>query len=200
MNINLRHEISFSAAIYMPDLADAKLQVARYKTQFNLVTASDDFHEINVAMDRVKTFATAELWSTVFLHSSHDAQIKTFTDLGIKYTTLPEEPLDQIIGMMLYCKFNAMMEGRMQVMELDLCSDIGDHVWYQHFADDNLGPFADSGWWHHPGPHHVDMPTDEKKISMLASTSWNRYQLNWAESSDASDDTVVYADFRRNET
>jgi hypothetical protein len=35
--------------------------------------------------------------------------------MGINVTTLPEEPVDQIIGMMLYYKLNAIMEGRMIV-------------------------------------------------------------------------------------
>jgi hypothetical protein len=199
MNVNLHRELEFLAGFYIPSLGQKKLQCNRYKVLMHLITATEDFHEINIAMDRVKVMIHYEFSGTVFVHSDHREEIEQMQALGINVTTLPEEPLDQIVGIMLYCKFNAIMEQRMQVSQLDIASDLGDTVWYQHFDDDNIGPFATGGWWHHSSIIHTDVVSDSTQIPLIPASSWAHYDLCWPQADEKTNSTVVYADFGRNE-
>jgi hypothetical protein len=199
MNVSLRRDLEFLAGFYIPSQPKEKLQCNRYKIDLHLVTATEDCDEINIAMDRIKAMVYYNFSHTVFVNSQHREDIAMMQDLGINITTLPEEPLDQVVGVMLYCKLSAVVERRMQILQLDIASELGDMVWYQHFSDDNLGPFADGGWWHHASTQHSDVIKDSSEIPSIPAGSWSQYDLAWNAADTGSPNTVVYVDFRRDE-
>ena len=199
MNVNLHRDLDFLAGFYIPSFSKYKLQCNRYRVRLHLVTNTENFDEVNIAMDRVKALIYHELSHTVFVNAKHRDDISSLASLGINITTLPEEPLDQVISIMLYCKLNAIMEQRMQVTQIDIASELGDMVWYQHYADDNIGPFADSGWWHHASAQHTDViVSGDGEIPMIPTGSWAHYDLSWPTDQEKKS-TVVYANFRADE-
>jgi hypothetical protein len=152
-------------------------------------------------MDRLKCFVLGELESTVFINQSLQERGELMSMMGINITVLPEEPVDQIIGIMLFHKLNAIMEGRMTVDSLDISSSLGDSVWYQHDVEDAPGPFAQPGWWHDSGPSHSLLsPTDTDNVVKITDNQWREYGLEWPEeTAEHSGNTVVFANFPRNE-
>ena len=154
----------------------------------------------NVAVDRIKAFVYGELANTVFFGPADSEVIEMFSMLGINVTTLPEEPIDQIIGIMLYCKLNAIMEGRMLLTELDIQSHLGDSVWYLHNEDDAIGPFSQDGWWHEANckHHNITEPPDDNVVKVVSS-GWSEYNLDWPDIQPQAGNTIVVADFQRNE-
>jgi len=122
--------------------------------------------------------------------------------MGIRVTTLPEEPVDQIVGMMLYYKLNAVMEQRMTVTGLDIASSLGDNVWYQHDEDDLSGPFATDGWWYRASMQHESIEPDPvlDNVVKVIPTGWYELNLDWPENSaPIVDNTIVYGKFPRND-
>jgi hypothetical protein len=125
--------------------------------------------------------------------------------MGVNVTTLPEEPVDQIVGMMLYYKLNAIMEGRMEIVQLDISSRLGDGVWYMHDEDDLSGPFAHEGWWHQSGVQHDSLETADTMINVVkvAPNAWIEYGLMWPETettqTNQTANTVVFANFSKHE-
>ena len=198
MNVNLYRDLDFLAGFYIPSFSKHKFQCNRYRVRLHLVTNTEDFDQVNIAMDRVKALIYHELSHTVFVNSKHRDNINDLVSLGINVTTLPEEPLDQVIGIVLYCKFNAIMEQRMQVTQIDIASELGDMVWYQHYADDNIGPFASGGWWHHASTRHNDCVLVDADVPMIPAGSWAHYDLSWPADQEKKS-TVVYANFRDDE-
>lgn len=199
MNVNLRRDVDFYAAFYMPTLAQDSWQCNHYRVSMSLITNIDDFYEINIAMDRVQAMVESEFSDTIFVHDCHLTEIEKLQELGLNLTTLPEEPLDQVIGIMLYCKFNAIMEQRMTILQLDVASHRGGTVWYQHWADDPVGPFAEPGWWNCSSPRHSDLLCGDQGVTRIDGSSWSSYQLNWPDSGESHTPKVVYVDFRRDE-
>lgn len=198
MNVRLQYDMEFLAGIYY----DQQLHMNSYSIALNLVTKTVNAQNTNIAMDRLKAFVVTELANTVFVNQKHMEQAEMLSVMGINVTTVPEEPVDQIIGMMLYYKLNAVMEGRMTVDSLDLCSVLGDEVWYRHDEDDLLGPFAGEGWWHEPNTRHNDLGGDESHDNVLKvlTNSWSEYGLQWLEDApSATANTVVFANFSKNE-
>jgi hypothetical protein len=169
----------------------------------SLLTKTMDALNTNIAMDRLKMFMHGELANTVFINQDAKERAEMLQIMGVNVTTLPEEPVDQIIGMMLYYKLNAIMEGRMTVTRLDLMSVLGDSVWYQHDADeDSPGPFRAEGWWHEPTVQHntVDVGDAGDNVVKVVPNAWIEYGLTWPENTpEPTANTVVFANFTRNE-
>jgi hypothetical protein len=186
------------AGIYYDD----RLQLNSYSVNLGLLTKTTDAASTNIAMDRLKYFVLGELAHTVFVNQAHQPKAEMMQIMGINITTLPEEPVDQIIGMMLYCKLNAIMEGRMTVTSLDLCSVLGDSVWYQHDEDDLLGPFREDGWWHEPTVEHDNIAelTAADNVVRVTPNAWHELGLIWPEQeTEPTANIVVFANFTRNE-
>ena len=144
MNVRLQYDLEFLAGIYFDDC----LQINSYDVSMNLLTKTKDSASTNIAMERLKAFVHGVLESTVFINQTNMERAEFLQLAGCNVTTLPEEPVDQIVGMMLYYKLNAVMEDRMVITNLDIASRLGDGVWYQHDEEDSAGPFASDGWWH----------------------------------------------------
>jgi len=198
MNVRLQCDLDFLAGVYYED----QLQMNRYTVSLNLLTKSKDSASTNVALDRAKAFVHGALESTVFINQANMPRAEMMQLMGINVTTLPEEPVDQVIGMMLYYKLNAIMEDRMTVTGLDIASSLGDNVWYQHDEEDVSGPFAGDGWWYRPSMQHESVERDPEpgNIVKVMSTGWYELNLEWPENTaPASDNTVVFANFPRNE-
>jgi hypothetical protein len=198
MNVRLQYDLDFLAGVYYED----QLQMNRYTVSLNLLTNSRDSASTNIALDRTKAFVHGALESTVFINQTNRERAEFMQMIGINVTTLPEEPVDQIVGMMLYYKLNAVMEERMAVTSLDIASSLGDNVWYQHDEEDVVGPFVEDGWWHRSSMQHESVERDPEpgNIVKVMSTGWYELNLEWPESTaPASSNTVVFANFPRNE-
>lgn len=198
MNVRLQHDYEFIAGVYWQQ----QLHLTQYSVSMHLVTATTDQAQIGVAMDRLRCFLEHELHDTVFINQSNADIAEMLTVLGINVTTLPEEPIDQIVGMMLYCKLNAIMEGRIVITDIDISSEMGGSVWYLHNEDEPLGPLTAQGWWHDSTPDHnnVKVEDDEEKIVKVKPNGWLEYGLTWPdESTPTASNTVVYAKFGKDD-
>ena len=199
MNVRLQYDLDFLAGIYY----DERLQLNSYSISMSLLTKTTDALNTNIAMDRLKMFMHGELANTVFINQALKERAEMLQIMGVNVTTLPEEPVDQIVGMMLYYKLNAIMEGRMTVTRLDLMSALGDSVWYQHDADeDSPGPFRAEGWWHESTVQHntVDVEDVGDNVVKVVPNAWIEYGLTWPEDTvEPTANTVVFANFTRNE-
>ena len=198
MNVRLQYDLDFLAGIYYDD----RLQMNSYSVSMSLLTKTTDALNTNIAMDRLKIFMHGELANTVFINQALRERAEMLQIMGVNVTTLPEEPVDQIIGMMLYYKLNAIMEGRMSVTRLDLSSVLGDSVWYQHDEEeDSPGPFRAEGWWHATVQHDsiLESVTADNVVRVIPN-AWHELGLIWPEEeTEPTANTVVFANFTKNE-
>lgn len=197
MNVRLQYDLEFLAGIYYDD----QLQMNSYSVSVNLLTKTTDPASTNIAMDRLKYFVHGVLESTVFINQAQMERAEMLSIMGVNITTLPEEPVDQIVGMMLYYKLNAIMEGRMVVSSLDISSALGDSVWYMHDEEDSSGPFRADGWWHKASIQHetIEPESIPANIVKVMSTGWHEMGLDWPEDKPPTGNTVVFANFSKHE-
>lgn len=194
MTVRLQYNLEFLGAVYFAE----ELQLNAYQANLNLITNTKDVVKINIAMERLKAFVNSELANAVYIHQDHVDMAGIMQMVGANIVTLPADPVDQIIGMMLYCKLNAIMEDVMIVTSIDLSSSLGDGVWYQHDEEDGLGPFAADGWWNLPTVQHESLPQPEvdSNVVEVRPNAWAEYGLMWPEQTAASKEhSVVYANF-----
>lgn len=196
MNVRLHYETGFLAGVYFDD----RLQLNSYQVGLHLVTRSVDPADSNVALERLKTFVNG-LNSTVFINSCWMLHEEMMSEMGIDITTLPEEPVDQIVGMMLYYKLNAIMEGRMEITQLELSSVLGDDICYLHDDQDPAGPFAQDGWWNDSSARRRGKTATDSETNVVKIThkNWREFGLAWPEGTPKDTKTVVHANFSKNE-
>lgn len=199
MNVRIAYETQFPAAFYLPPREDLPtVMVNTYALRLEMVTMSEDHETINVAMERVKIFLADVITHTLFVNRAHQTQIRAFMGLGVSVTTLPDDPVDQIIGLMLYSKLNAIMCGRIRIHSLDISSRLGDNIWFGHMDHESEGPFEQDGWWNLSSILVNDFElADSPGVSRLVQDAWQRWDLGWPDDVRPNQPaTVLYADFQ----
>lgn len=199
MNVKIGYTTQFIAAVWWND----RLIMSNYEVTFKLITAGMDPANTNTALDRLKYMLEEYLIDAVFVNHTDSDQIKKLKAAGIKVVVMPEEPVDQIIGMMLYSKISAVMEGHMLVRSIMVSSTAGDSVVYEHDSTESVAPFDQSGWWNSTDPH-CEMPTkrNPEKVFVIAATNqWRDLGLEWVDNSKPSEDgnVLVFTEFKKNE-
>jgi hypothetical protein len=134
----------------------------------------------------------------VLVDHREKAAIKRLQAAGMRTVILPEQPVDQIIGMMLYSKLDSVMEGRMTVTQLKLSSELGENVTYFQTDNETIGPFAQKGWWNSAEPSVSDSKDGGKIVSIKGTTTWQLLGLDWGDKEEENKGNTVVA-FRKDE-
>ncbi len=203
MNVRLEYDMTWSAAIWFEE----RLQINDYTAELAIYTNTTDQDDHVTSLARLNHFVYHELANTVFINQSDQEQMQALTSAGINITTLPEQPIDQIIGIALYCKLNAILEQRMIVTDVTIQSNLGDNVRYLHSDQEGLGPCEETGWWFESGPVHSNFkPTISSKrqvVKLNRTPTWRDLDLEWSgiqePTTDSATNTVVFAKFPNDE-
>lgn len=178
-----------------------KFAVNQYSVTLGMITVSDDNDQQNIAYERMK-FWLFNVFQDGILISEHSDALAAWANTGSKVLSLPEEPVDQIVGMMLYLKLNSIMENRMVITDVELSSIEGDNTAYVHNHGENLGPLIEDGWWTDARPGWISTKSSGKRnkiVTLDRLPEWKDYDLDWAADTASDKNTVVFADFKRND-
>jgi hypothetical protein len=197
MNVRLGYSLRLTAGIWW----DSRLIMNNYDVTFKMLTVSSDHANQNIALDRLRYMADQCFTDAVFICETEQEQIKKLHAAGIKTAVLPEEPVDQIIGMVLFAKMNAVMEGQILIRSVLLSSTAGDSIIYEHDHSEEIAPFDQLGWWLDPDPVHEFRSTDLESDSVLVipdNTVWRDVGLEWNNDLVESDagNILVFTEFK----
>jgi hypothetical protein len=99
---------------------------------------------------------------------------------------------------MLFHKLNAIMEGRIGLIEVEISA--GDAVIYLHSENETSEILSLPDWWKTADLTHSDFILDEsgKTLSIPQATAWRDVDLAWPDTDQPSDtgNIVVFADFK----
>jgi len=98
---------------------------------------------------------------------------------------------------MLFHKLNAIMEGRIAVVEVEISA--GDGVIYLHGENETSSDLKQPDWWSSPDLTHSGIVTNtENIVSMRPGTTWRELDLAWPDSETPTDpgNTIVFANFK----
>lgn len=188
MNVRLEIKFYFTAGSYI----DNKLRMTRYCVDLQMITQSYSGIEQNVALDRIRHMLYNQFDSRIFINANDQECIEKLVTANLPVAELPDIAVDQIIGIMLYCKLNAVMEERIIITELKISSESGQHMVYCHHEEEDLGPFDVEGWWHDSLPNVENIKQHNGNIIQLVKNSpWDDLDLGW---NDSDGSTVVTLD------
>ena len=196
MNVRLEYDMNWRAAIWFENC----LQMNSYNIELAITTNTSNADDHVISLNRLNHFVYNEMANTVYIQQDDTNQIQALTSAGIKVTTLPEQPIDLIIGIALYSKLNAILQERMFVNGVTIQSDLGDNVRYLHNDRESLGPLSQIGWWQDPSPMHSDFKSTASKkhvVRLNRTLTWQDLELEWSdvEPTDNTGNTVVFAKF-----
>lgn len=175
MNVRLSKRFDFLSNAWWTD----QLVCNKYSVTVSMVTMTADQDEHNVSVARIERFMKDVIGNSILIRSDDTKQIERLNTAGIKTVELPEEPYDQTVAIMLYCKLNAICAGKMVITGVDLESEAGQDVNYMIDDDDGLGPFADEGWWNDEEPTAKSNKKKGKVVHMDGKLSWDDFGLQW---------------------
>lgn len=197
MNVRLSKSFRIPALLVTEDTS---VLINFYNIMIQMTTESDDSHNINCAFERIKYWIHEVLQNSV-LTRCDDKNISAWQSLGFKVVALPDDPIDQLVGIMIALKLNAICQQRLHIHDVAISSSYEDDMIYHHTADEAVGPFADQGWWHDPRPTWADSGRKQKNsakvISLHRNQEWKDLGLAWP--GEVADAQIVIADFGRDE-
>ena len=159
---------------------------------------TESIREQNVAMERIKYFLNECLENGIFVQDNEHKVIEKYSTCGFKICTVPEEPYDQIITLLLLTKLNSITEGRLVITDMTLGSRISDDVRFICDIESPRGPLDSPGWWTDVGtsisdPIKKSIKKDKiVKLFKTPSTDWAEYNLVWKEKDQISNCEIVF--------
>lgn len=202
MNVRVQYSVRFMAGVYY----DNTLQFNEYTIKVYMMTATENPADHNIALTRIKHFIYNEMEGTIFIDGSNTDQCHKLVAAGLNITTMPCDPVDQIIGIMLFTKMAAITEDRLIIGEVEISSAMSDGVVYFHGESENINDVEPAAWWStcdlvHCDPDLIDT---DKIVTMHKGSVWRELDLAWPDIEDNTDEefdetgnTVVFADFKR---
>lgn len=174
-----------------------------YEIDLNFNVEAESIKEQNIALDRIKYYLSECLEHSVLVHDVEDKTIEKYLNADLRVSVLPEEPYDQIVGIMLLVKLNAITEGRLIVTDISIGSRMSDNVSCLHSLEDNIGPFSLKGWWNDTTTkiNNYTVSGKGKKIVKLfkPSADWDDVNLEYKEKEpfikNTSSSEIVFANF-----
>ena len=197
MNVRLRYDLPFTAGIYQ----NGNFCMNNYSLRVWMATISEEPNAQSTAFERLKYFIYTCMESTVFINSAETEQCNRYVQACLNITTMPGDPVDQLIGIMLYHKLNAVMENRMIVLETELSSAAGEYMTYLHSEEEHTVGYVQPEWWDAADLTHseIALANSDNVVAIPQATAWRDLELDWADDfvDDNTGNVVVFANFKQ---
>jgi hypothetical protein len=178
MNVHLQQNFLLPAAVY----ADNQLMIKNFNITVDMVTLSTNIDDLDIASKRIEWFMYNQLSDAVFVDQTDAERNSILAMLGLNVVTIPGPPVDQMIGMMLSCKLDAIAEGRLEVTRTLLSSDTSNGLSFVHLNTQTIGPFEEPGWWNDAttAVNNVMFDNQESNVVKVTVNPWLEVGLPWS--------------------
>lgn len=194
MNVRIAQLLTFNAGSWYND----SLEMNEYTVKLWMITNTYDDKEQNIAIQRIKHFMFNQIESTIFVDSFEKTRCRDFIRAGLNVTSMPNDPADQLIGIMLFHKLNAIMEDRIKIVEIEISA--GGGVVYLHGENETSDNLILPDWWSTADLTHCDLELteSEKVLSIPQNNAWRELDLAWQDqpTENSTGNIVVFADFK----
>lgn len=194
MTARIQRSFDFMAGVHF----GTELYTNLYEFDASFNVEAESIEEQNIALERIKFFLDECVQHSIMVRDSETEIIEKLLDADLRICTLPEEPYDQIIGIMLMNKLNSIAEGRLVITDISITSRLSDGVTCFHSIEENMGPFKLGGWWDDNTTTLTDVKQKGKKVIKLKKTTfdWAEIDLNWVgEKTTKTDSEIVFVNF-----
>jgi hypothetical protein len=178
MEIKVQKEFNFLSSVHFEN----QFMLNFYEMTAYMTIYTEETKEQHIAIERLMYFINAFLENTIFIHEKETEAIEKYKAAGIKICPIPEEPYDQIIGLVLINKFNAIMEGRIVVDEIVFGSRLSNLIKFSIYGDEAKLEYEGKHWWNDSGlTTETTKKSKKDKIVKLSDykDEWKELELTW---------------------
>ncbi len=180
MATRIEREFAFQAGVYF----EGEFLMTIYELALKMEVDTASIKEQNIAMDRIHYFLHECLGNSIFVQDSEKKAIEKYMQADIKVCTLPDEPYDQIITILLLLKLNAITEGKLHITDISLMSGLSDDVKFVYDVETVANhPFGNKGWWSDSSTIMSDITKSNKKDKIVRlvkqHSDWASVGLDW---------------------
>jgi hypothetical protein len=182
MHTRIEKDAFFQAAIHF----EGCFYVNTYEITLSMLVETESIREQMIALERLNCFLTSSLQNCLFIEEAEIVSIENYKKAGIRICELPEEPLDQIIGMVLLQKFNAIMENRIIITDITLGSLLSEGVRHHIVAEIAESTMSGDFWWNKPGfclcsADALSKAKGDNIVKLFDDSEWAEMGLTWKE-------------------
>lgn len=196
MNTRIEREFIFQAAVHFEDSFIMNV----YELLLSMEVGTSNIKEQNIAMDRISYFLTECIANSVFVEATDQKAIEKYTNAGIKVSTIPQDPYDQIIAVLILQKLNAIAEGRIITTDIELKSELCGGVKFIYSIEEaNVLPFG-KGWWVETNTNIADVPKSNRKdkiVKLVKNNDWSVPELEWENKLNKPTEIIFTTDLER---
>ena len=195
MATRIEREFAFQAAVYF----EGEFLMNIYELSLSMEVDTASIKEQNIAMDRIHYFLHNCLGNSIFVQDSEKKAIEKYLQADIKVCTLPDEPYDQIITILLLLKLNAITEGKLHITDISLISGLSDDVKFIYDVETVANhPFGNKGWWECASTSISDLSKSNKKDKIVRlikhHNDWAGVSLDWEQKEHTSTEIIFNND------
>lgn len=174
----IEKDFVFESAIHFEN----KFMINFYELTLFMEVVTDNQYEQNVAIERVNHFIQDVLDSCIFVNQTDKKSIENYEKAGIRVITIPENPYDQIIGLILILKLNAIMEGKLIINEIKFQSKLTSGIKFRTLEEETE-EFKGKHWWTENNPNYKETSKSKKDkvVKLFDNDSWAELGLGWKE-------------------
>lgn len=183
MATKIEREFIFQAGVHF----EGEFLMTTYELSLSMEVETASIKEQNIAMDRIYYFLHECLGNSVFVEAIDTKTIEKYLQADIKVCTLPDEPYDQIITILLLIKLNAIADGKLRVNNISLKSGLSDDVKFLYsmyeLETTNIPILINKGWWTDSSTSISDLAKFNKKDKIVKLVKpycdWSTIGLDW---------------------
>jgi len=198
MNVRLRKVFEFAAGV----VYENKFLINHYTVTVKFTTVTSDAAVHGIAYERMCYWIDQVLFNSILISDS-EPSLQKWLATEQRVIVLPEVPIDQIVGMLIYSKFNAIVEEHVIITDVEISSSIGDEVAYLHSENEHALFLDQPGWWKDPKPswsnNNFSKTKGNKVIKLNRVPEWKDLELDFDSPINESQKPVVFVDFTKND-
>ena len=177
INAEIEKDFTFLTSIHFED----KFFVNLYEMKAYMQILTENAIEQNIAIERLNYFLGEYIDSAVLVKESEEDAISKYRAAGLKICTTPEEPFDQIVGMILINKCNAIMEGRIVMSDITFGSKLSNLIKFNIDHETAAAEFAGKYWYNKPTLSLHNKTKKDKIVNLFEQNDWKDVGLTWKE-------------------
>lgn len=163
---------------------NGKYMVNFYEMRAMMSISSLDAEDQNTAVERITHFIGSVIEDCIFICDKETEAINNYRKAGMRVCIIPEEPYDQIVGLILINKCNAIMEGKIVITDCVFGSKLSNLIKFELSNETAEAEFSGKHWWNDPTLCTEIKKNKKDKIVNLFDhkcNDWAELELTWKE-------------------
>lgn len=154
-----------------------------YDITISLLVETESAYEQSIAMDRAIYFIDNVLKDSILVSGDDHLAIKKYQNAGLRICELPNEPYDQIVGMIVLQKLNAIMENKLKITDLVIASVMSEGVRYSLVSEVSENVLSGNYWWNKADTNlcNTNAAQPDNVVKLFGSDEWAELGLAWKE-------------------